>query len=296
MKNSTFAPVLGRLRGLIGASLNRLIDSHTIPWNCPKPSLATLAWLTFRYRASGAGLPLTTNERRIGRYKDHHHGQRAFILCNGPSLNLCDLSLLRSEVTFGVNAIYLNYENMGFHPTYYVIEDVFVAEDRANEINAYHGPVKLFGYYLRYCLSDSDDTLWLNVRFRYDDYPGFPHFAGNAARMVWTGGTVTYICLQLAYYMGFSQVYLVGCDHSYSIPPDAQVSGTEIISASDDPNHFHPAYFGKGYRWHDPKVDRMEKAYERAKQAFELDGRRIYNATVGGKLELFERVDYANLF
>jgi hypothetical protein len=96
--------------------------------------------------------------------------------------------------------------------------------------------------------------------------------------------------------MGFSKVYLIGFDHSYTIPKDAQVSGVDILSQSDDPNHFVPGYFGRGYRWHDPRVDRMEQAYRRAGEAFEADGRKIYNATVGGRLEVFERVEYSSLF
>ena len=32
---------------------------------------------------------------------------------------------------------------------------------------------------------------------------------------------------------------------------------------SDDPNHFHPDYFGKGFRWHDPQVNKMIEAYQR---------------------------------
>jgi hypothetical protein len=271
-------------------------DTHVTPWNCPKSAPVTLAWRTLRYRAARMRVLLTENERCIAKYKNRHKGERVFIMGNGPSLNLCDLRLLKSEVTFGVNSIFLNYANMGFHPTYYVVEDVFVAEDRAGEINTYKGPTKFFGNYLRYCLSDSDDTLWLNVRFRYDNYPDFPHFSRNALRMIWTGGTVAYICLQLAYYMGFSEVYLVGFDHSYTVPSDAVVSGTEIVSVNDDPNHFHPSYFGKGYRWHDPQVDRMERAYGRAKQVFESCGRQIFNATVGGQLEVFDRVDYRSLF
>jgi hypothetical protein len=242
------------------------------------------------------GVYLTANERRLYAYKDRHKNQRAFILGNGPSLNRCNLKLMKDEIIFGVNSIFLNFDKMGFYPNYYVVEDVFVAEDRATEINSYHGPVKFFGNYLKYCLDDNSDTLWLNIRFRYDNYPGFPYFSNNALRMVWTGGTVTYICLQLAYYMGFKEVYLVGFDHSYSIPSDAIVNETEIVSVADDPNHFDPKYFGKGYRWHDPMVDRMEIAYCRAKEQYIASGRKIYNATMGGKLEVFERVDYNSLF
>ena len=114
--------------------------------------------------------------------------------------------------------------------------------------------------------------------------------------MVWVGGTVTYLCLQLAYYMGFSDVYMIGFDHSYKIPKDAKVEGVNITSASDDPNHFHPDYFGKGYRWHDPQVERMGQAYHKARHYYEAAGRRIRNATIEGHLEVFERVNYDSLF
>ena len=96
--------------------------------------------------------------------------------------------------------------------------------------------------------------------------------------------------------MGFSDVYLVGFDHSYKIPDDAKVDGEGILSQSSDPNHFNSTYFGKGYRWHDPMVERMEQAFCRAREVYSAAGRRIFNATVGGKLEVFERVDYKSLF
>lgn len=272
------------------------MEKHRILRYRRKLLFLAMPWQKIRYKLADIGVPITKNERRLLEYRDRHKGKRAFIIGNGPSLNKCDLKLLKKEATFGVNSIFLNYENMGFHPTYYVVEDFFVAEDRARQINAYQGPVKFFGNYLRYSLEDADDTIWVNVRVRYANYPGFPYFSRNATRIVWVGGTVTYICLQLAYYMGFSKVYLVGFDHSYQIPRDAEVNKNDILSKSEDPNHFHPNYFGKGYRWHDPKVGRMEKAYIRAKEFFESDGRTIYNATVGGNLEVFERVDYASLF
>jgi hypothetical protein len=251
---------------------------------------------TLRYRLAGWGFPVTLNEKCLLGFKEKHKGKRAFVIGNGPSLNQCDLGLLRNEITFGVNAIYLNREAMGFHTTYYVVEDNFVAEDRADEINQLKGPTKFFGNYLRYCLESHPDVIWVNLRMNYGPYPGFPHFSQNAARVLWVGGTVTYVCLQLAYYMGIKDVYLIGFDHSYKIPPDAKIEGTGILSQSNDPNHFDATYFGKGYRWHDPMVERMEQAFCRARGAFEANGRRILNATVGGKLEVFERVDYRSLF
>ena len=277
-------------------SLDFVIDPYT---SLKNNSLPTLAFRTLRYRCAGRGFSLTRNEKSILALHGKHQGQRAFVIGNGPSLNKCDLTLLKDEVTFGVNSIFLNYENMGFTPTYYFVEDIFVAEDRAEQINAFRGPTKFFGNYLRYCLSNDPDTLWLNVCVLYKEYPDFPHFSRNAARMLWVGGTVTYLCLQMAYYMGFTEIYMIGFDHSYHIPKsnvDIGRHGRDMLSTQDDPNHFHPDYFGKGYRWHHPQVDRMEKAFRKAKQAFEADGRSIYNATVGGNLEVFERIGYKNLF
>ncbi|MEZ5928551.1 MAG: glycosyltransferase [Parvularculaceae bacterium] len=258
-------------------------------------TLTRLSWKA-RYIAASRGIALTGNEARILQYKDSGRGKRAFIIGNGPSLNQLDLTKLKDEATFGVNAIYLNKDSMGFLPTHYIVEDVFVAEDRAGEINALKGPTKWFGNYLRYCLDGGPDACWMNVACDYRNYPNFPNFSRNAARIVWVGGTVSYVAMQLAYFMGYDPVYIIGFDHSYSVPKDAQVEGRAITSTSDDPNHFHPDYFGKGYRWHDPRVDRMEVAYGRAREAYEAAGRRIYNATAGGKLEVFERVAYDSLF
>ena len=250
---------------------------------------------TFRYRAAAAGLCLTGNEKKLRDLKDRHRGQRAFIMGNGPSLNKCDLSLLGDEITFGVNSIFLNYEKMGFHPTYYVVEDVFVAEDRADQISSYREPVKFFGSNLKYFLDPEGETIWLNVRNLSIDHPEFPRFSTNAIRMLWAGGTVSYLCMQLAYYMGFSEIYLIGFDHNYVIPESARVEGINITSQDSDPNHFHPDYFGKGYRWHDPCVERMENAYRKAKLFFEKNNVKIFNATIGGHLEVFPRVDFDKL-
>ena len=276
-----------------------MVDRRT--WTKAKP-LGELRDLSKRYRSAGRGVALTKNEQTLLDLRDTHRGERVFILGNGPSLNDLDLTLLKDEYTFAVNGIFLNRDKMGFDPTYYVVEDTFVAEDRAERINRYHGPKhQFFGNYLDYCIDDKPENVWLNVRLDYRDYPNFPHFSTNAAREVWVGGSVTYICLQLAYWMGFSEVYMIGFDHNYVIPKDAEISnrresGYDITSKSDDPNHFHPDYFGKGFRWHEPRVERMERGFARARQVFEQDGRRVYNATAGGHLEVFERRNYSELF
>mgnify|MGYP000067544038 CR=1 FL=1 len=265
-------------------------------------TLTTRLWVTFRQRLSGVGVFLHSNERRLHELKNSKIGKRCFIIGNGPSLNNLDLTKLKEEDTFGVNAIYLNYEKMKFHPTYYVVEDNLVAEDRKDEINAYEGPkYKFFGNYFRSVLKSDKNTIFINLLRNYGDNKNFPLFSTNCLRKLGVGGSVTYVCLQLAYHMGYDEVYMIGFDHNYKIPDSAIITneretGFDITSTEDDVNHFNKDYFGKGYRWHDPNVERMEVGFRKADEMFKANGRKVYNATLGGKLEAFERKNYEDLF
>lgn len=261
-------------------------------WN---PGLSERKWISAAARMAASGHPVRPNEERIQRWQNIYRGERAFLIGNGPSLNKCDLSFLKDEITIGVNSIFLKQDELGGLPTHYVVEDFFVAEDRAQQINALRGTNKWFGNYLSYTLEDAD-AHWLNVRMRYDDYRGFPYFSKDAARQVWAGGSVTYICMQLAFYLGVRELYLIGFDHHYIVPETTDIEGNNLTSLGDDPNHFDKTYFGKGLRWHDPKTDRMELGYKRAARTFKEYGRNIYNATVGGRLDVLERRDYSDLF
>ena len=84
-----------------------------------------------------------------------------------------------------------------------------------------------------------------------------------------------------------------GVDHSFATKGKRN---TTIGSDGDEPNHFHAGYFGKGFRWQLPDLDTSEVAYGMAKQAYEADGRTIVDATIGGKLTVFPKTKYDDLF
>lgn len=231
------------------------------------------------------------SKRRLAELRGQFAGKRCFVMGNGPSLLKCDLELLRDEVTIGSNAQYLIWDEMGFVPTFLTVEDRLVAEDRADELRPLDQPTKIFPRDLLYCLRGSVNTIFINFA---RDYRPFPKFSSDFERVVYWGGTVSMLNLQLAYYLGCTEIYLVGFDHHYKVP--AKIDDFVITSQGEDVNHVHPDYFGKGYRWHDPNLARMEEAYSAARHFLEARGIRIRNATVGGELEVFERVDYASLF
>ena len=93
--------------------------------------------------------------------------------------------------------------------------------------------------------------------------------------------------------LGFEEVILVGVDHSFETKGR---SNTTVVSQGDDPNHFHAGYFGKGFRWQLPDLETSERAYRMAHQAYTRSGRQILDATIGGKLAVFPKVDYDSLF
>ena len=102
--------------------------------------------------------------------------------------------------------------------------------------------------------------------------------------------------LQLAQYLGFEEVYLIGVDLSYTIPDDATVKGSVITSNSDDPNHFDSTYFGSGKKWHLPETNRMQKSFTNAYLEMKKNGTKLFNATIGGNLKNIPRVEYESLF
>jgi hypothetical protein len=237
------------------------------------------------------------NHRRLRRLHNAYQGRRCFIIGNGPSLAQTDLTNLADEVTIGCNGLFLIFDKMGYLPTFYAVEDYLVAEDRAASINAIRGTTKIFPEELNYCLKGDADTIFIN--FQYEQFEGFPAFSERLDKVGWWGGTVTYLNLQLAYYLGCRQVYLIGLDHNYDVPHDVDPRTDQevvIVSQTADVNHFDGSYFGPGYRWHNPRVDRMERAYVAARRFAEQHGMKIYNATIGGKLEVFPRVNYDDLF
>ena len=237
-------------------------------------------------------VPGLRNKKQLLKLKNIYQGKRCFIMGNGPSLLKGDLTLLKNEVTIASNAHFLIWDKIDYKPTFLTVEDRLVAEDRKDQLNTIDGVTKIFPLDLAKFLKLDDNTLYVNF---LRNYKGFPQFTESFQDKVYWGGTVSFLNLQLAYYLGCSEIYLIGFDHEYKVVESIDEQNV-ITSDKDDVNHIHPEYFGKGYRWHDPNVDRMQEGYIKAKTYLEAKGIKIYNATIGGKLEVFQRVNYNSLF
>jgi hypothetical protein len=228
--------------------------------------------------------------RRLATLKDIHKGKRAFVIANGPSLKFTDMSKLRNELTFGMNRIYLMFPGLGFSTTYLTVVNDLVIEQTAGELAALSLPKFLAWRSRRHFPTDL--PIARLPTFLYTSYTG-PRFATDVRGRVWEGATVTNVTLQLAFHMGFQQVILIGVDHNYSATGKPN---TTVISQGDDPNHFSPSYFGKGFRWQLPDLETSEVGYALARESYRNSGRENLDATIGGKLTIFPKVDYDSLF
>ncbi len=270
--------MIARLPAPVRAAGRRLLGDRGLWWYVRLTDLR-------RQRQDEKDPRYQASVKRLQALRNRHLGQRCFIIGNGPSLKQTDLTLLKNEFTFGLNRIYLLFDQMGFATTYSVTVNRLVIEQCGRELAGMPCP-KFISWHARDLIDFSDDMMFLHSR---DE----PSFYTDVTRGVWEGATVTYVAMQVAYHLGFQKAILVGVDHSFAT--QGQPNST-VVSEGDDPNHFDPHYFGKGFRWQLPDLETSELAYRIARWHYSVAGREIVDATIGGKLQVFPKVEYQSLF
>ncbi|WP_346290805.1 6-hydroxymethylpterin diphosphokinase MptE-like protein [Sphaerothrix gracilis] len=218
---------------------------------------------------------------RLQKFKDKHKGESCFIIGNGPSLNRMDLSLLKNHHTFGLNKIYLMFDKVDLDINYHVSVNSLVIQQSTKEFESLTCP--------SFLSVRASHNIVCSKQNIYKIMTGVPmSFQEDISKTVCEGYTVTYVAMQIAFYMGFRNIFLIGVDHNFAVKgkPNEQQ-----FLKQDDPNHFSPDYF-KGSQWNLPDLEASELSYRLAKFYFERDDRLIYDATLDGKLKVFPKISY----
>lgn len=221
------------------------------------------------------------SRKRIKKWKDRYLGQKAVILCNGPSLNRTDFDELAASgiFTFGLNKINLLFSRSDFRPSVVVAVNSHVIEQAADFYNSTNIPIFLD--------SVGRKQIGFNKNVHFLHSAGSSgSFAKDCSISINQGSTVTYVAMQLAFYMGFKEVALIGCDHSFATKGPANKT---VVASKEDKSHFDPNYFSGGVKWQLPNIAVSTLHYDIAKDVFESYGREIVNCTEGGELEVFPR-------
>jgi hypothetical protein len=234
--------------------------------------------------------------KNIEKFKDIHKGERCFLIGNGPSLRVDDLNKLHEngEICFACNRINLVFSKTPWRPDYYAMSDgasIIMMKDDLNNIDCTKFIADYYESDTRYIVDDKEVEY---LHYQFGGLINHPGFSLDPSKYTCEGGTALYdICLQMAVYMGFSEIYLLGVDNT-------------IICEKKD--HFDENYYSdeqKKYLNNLPMsylpetektlFDLMNRCFETAKQYSKKYGFKIYNATRGGRLDVLDRVDFDSI-
>jgi len=236
---------------------------------------------------------LSPRMKQLQQAKNRHIGERCFIIGNGPSLQLEDLEKLDKEYTFASNGIFLLFSQTTWRPTYYTFMDP-------------GGYQKLTKIYDVPCGEFPKREAYLSSKIHPKTLTGKERFChinhGNHTKnrmltrnmkrerdisvSIYEMYTVTNMAIEIAMYMGFREIYLLGVDCDYS------KDKMHVLETDLDDHIRHN--LGKR-RMMDYTVSFMRDAYACMERAARKEGVKIFNATRGGKLEAFERVDFDSI-
>lgn len=223
----------------------------------------------------------------IQHYRDLYSEQDCFILCNGPSLNRVDLAKLNYYHCIGLNKIYMLFERVKLNLTFHVAVNKLVIEQSLQEFTKLECPSFISYQVARHDLKQAN-----NINYIYAEHRVAPRFSRVYDEPIWEGYTVTNVALQLAFFMGFQNVFIIGMDHSFAT--SGKPNEQQLLQGNDS-NHFDPNYFA-GCQLHLPDLEGSELSYRMAQFAYQRSGRCIYDATVGGKCTIFSKINMNEAF
>jgi hypothetical protein len=238
--------------------------------------------------------------------RDRHKGERCFILATGPSIKQQDLKLLQGESCIAVSNFFVHPDYHIIQPKYYCIapyhqpitEEAF--QTWLDELDRGIGNAEIF-FGLKDRQRVESKTRFIQTKTNYlnlaNDWQQLFKDGVDLTKAIAAPQSVPIMALQLAIYLGFTEIYLLGCDHDW-------------ILHINESRHFYQeerhALNRKGYNeWSCDNYDfsvhcqdyiKLWEAYKNIKKITDRESIKIINSTAGGLLDLFHRIDYETIF
>lgn len=226
---------------------------------------------------------LDSEMRQIRKLKNSQKGKRCFITCTGPSLRIEDLEALKDEITIGVNSIVKAYDRTDWRPTYYAMVDYYAFGDFLAKTNFKGGKLCEKESFLHYRVNPKNKTgkeVYCLINYR-NHLPTWMKknkikLSDDLSVCAYDCFTVTIFAIQVAMFLGFKEIYILGADCNYS--------GNQIhfIEMPDDQKKISEG-------WLPDALALSINGYRAAAKFAKKHGVEIYNVTRGGMLEVFPR-------
>jgi len=237
--------------------------------------------------------------------KNAHVLERCFVVGTGPSINNQDLTLLKNDFVIGVSGLFQHKDIDSLSPEYYVLPPVFRGHGENFDENDFISMLQDMDASL-----DSSTVLFLDV---YDKkyIEKYNIFRKKTIKWLnylpWRRGvsigeikllempsivSVSEVAIQIAIYLGFKEIYLLGFDHSWQ---------TGIF------NHFNDDY----NKYYDEKklnkiIKRIDSEHEMERHALMFNKyKALYrikenifnaNANLSSYVDTFPKVRFDDLF
>jgi len=295
----------------------------------------------------------------ITKLHNKYKGERIFLIGNGPSLNNTPLELLKNEYSMGFNKIHKIYTDTEWRPSFYVNGCSLEQNIRSTEFwETVNIGIPCFFYqrdskYLPgknniFVLNDKKIQNYNSdvekTKLDVSNITGFENiWSDDISECIYRYNTTIFPGMQIAYYMGFSEIYLVGCDlyptdqhilfDSAGDPADYEGEGisglVKMIKKSGKPiksvcngvaykiwysKYFNylfqnlskvigysktKTHFSANYETKIRNRKRLNKKHnlnhKLAAKISDTYNFSIYNATQGGNLEVYPRVEFENV-
>lgn len=234
--------------------------------------------------------------KKLAAMKGKHKGCRCFIVGNGPSLRAEDLTRIHEagDISFACNRIFHIFPETYWRPTYYVSQDSQMVSSCISEVSKIEALQKFIPMELKWYESiDIPGASYFHIETTDGNDPTKVSFSDDISIFISNSRTVVYTAIQIAVYMGIKEIYLIGVDHHFHI---SQNSKGEIIIDPTAKDYFSNAYNQDKENLVIPCTDESTMTFIAAKRYADSHDIHIYNATRGGKLEVFDRKDFDSLF
>ena len=216
---------------------------------------------------------------RIRHLKNRYAGRKCFIIATGPSLNLTNLASLSDEFTFAVKSfLFSGIERFKLVPSFYCWSDRGTLEKnlarfpqtKPSRMICFF-PFSLRRFILKNLRWKPDQLYFIDDVYEWNVHLG--KFSVDADKKLYCSGTVIIdYCIPLAIFMGFNPIYLIGCDQEHNNAIRHFDGNKMPLSGISTPWQI------------------VNQSFETVKSYADVNNIKIYNATKGGSLEVFERV------
>jgi hypothetical protein len=240
--------------------------------------------------------------KRNAIFENKHKNKRAFVIVNGPSLTNQNIQILKDDITFVVSGFFKHKVIDTWQPTYYSILDKSFFDNSNDSLLFFkqlNEKIKESIFFIplfRGYKSNIKNNLLPKDKTFYIASSGLPDDNIDLTKIVQSFQSVSSFALAQAIYMGCNPIYLLGFDHDYlaNQGPDKHFYQGATIPNKEST---YKTAISKMYPYDDimATCHKLWQNYRHLNVAANKRGIKIYNATKGGYLDVFERIEYESI-